>query len=393
LKNVNNNDHLSNTFDVSPECVKKFDKNCTILSKTCSQIDNDLKKSEKNKEKKPTKITNKSTISKKNEKNANKSIILGGPCVAKKTASKKLCTTIEIDIEDIHENANISSEKIMHKKYECECGKRLNSRQALWAHKKICDGIKIIDEKELEIKELKIEIAEMKELITKLINIQPSNNNNNNLTNTNSNNLTNTLTNNNSHNTHNTQKIVNVYQYVNSNYTDTPHIKMLDKKDVDKLLIVDENIKYTIEELLVFNQSKYVLDKFLGEIIKTAYKKEDPEEQQFWTSNVQKLTFIVRQLLNKKEKVWLQDSNGTCLVNHIIDPLLKEIKKMLQKYVKELEKNREYMSFDELDRMNNNGMYAVNIIYDINKKTLHQKILRYIAPHFQLEQSSLLLEN
>jgi hypothetical protein len=46
-----------------------------------------------------------------------------------------------------------------------------------------------------------------------------------------------------------------------------------------------------------------------------------------------------------------------------------------------------------MEKIQNNGMIAVNIIYEINEKELHKKILKYIAPHFQLEQTNLLLMN
>jgi hypothetical protein len=38
----------------------------------------------------------------------------------------------------------------------------------------------------------------------------------------------------------------------------------------------------------------------------------------------------------------------------------------------------------EMEEMENNGIVAVNIIRDINNKTLHKQILKHIAPEFQL---------
>jgi hypothetical protein len=258
----------------------------------------------------------------------------------------------------------------------------------LWKHRQKCDGTN-------EIAEMKDKIVSLENTVSKLTTLleqQKCLPNNSNLTNTNSNNLTNTNSNNTTL-TNNTQKIINVYNYVSSNFNEAQPIRMLEKQDIDKLLTVDQNIKHTIEELLIFNQSKYNLDKFLGEIIINAYKKEDPEEQQFWASNVQKLTFIVRQILNKREKTWLHDKKGTCLTKYIVDPILKEIKKLLQRYVKENSENIQKSTFEEMEKIQNNGMIAVNIIYEINEKELHKKILKYIAPHFQLEQTNLLLMN
>jgi hypothetical protein len=101
-----------------------------------------------------------------------------------------------------------------------------------------------------------------------------------------------------------------------------------------------------------------------------------------------KLTFIVRQILNK-ENVWLKDMNGVCITKHIIDPILKEIKKMLQKYIKLCE-NHDGKSFEKIEKEQTNGMRAIEIIKEINEKELHKQILKYIAPHFQLEHKNLL---
>jgi hypothetical protein len=35
-------------------------------------------------------------------------------------------------------------------------------------------------------------------------------------------------------------------------------------------------------DFIIYYHSKYNLNKFLGDIILGAYKKEDPEEQQIW---------------------------------------------------------------------------------------------------------------
>lgn len=309
------------------------------------------------------------------------------------SGSKKISNSIKNDLLGDIENDST-------KRFICECNKEYSSRQNLWKHKQKCNH----KDTKKELNELKTIVIEMQKTINKLTIAQKQqpmilqkvdqvdqlpnqliNTNSNNLTNTNSNNVVgNTVQNNN-------QKVINVYQYISSNFDDAPNITMLEKKDVNKLLKVDKNIKHSIEDLLVFNQSKYKLDSFLGEIIKNAYKKEDPEEQQFWTSNIKKLTFIVRQILNKTDKTWLQDNRGSCLTKHIIEPLLKEIKKLLQKYIKLSEKNLESKSLEEIEKSQNKGMLAVKIIYDINDKSLHKKILRYIAPLFQLEQTNLLI--
>lgn len=40
---------------------------------------------------------------------------------------------------------------------------------------------------------------------------------------------------------------------------------------------------------------------------------------------------------------------------------------------------------DQYEKIHNQSINSVSIIYDINQKILHRKILAYIAPYFQLE--------
>jgi len=84
--------------------------------------------------------------------------------------------------------------------------------------------------------------------------------------------------------------------------------------------------------LLFFIIKKYKLHEFLDDIIIRAYKKEDPSEQRFWVSSVANLTFIVRQILNKKLE-WKKDMNGTVIIKNIINPILKKVLSMLQEYI------------------------------------------------------------
>lgn len=400
-KHEDNKDNGNETLKVAKKLEKCF-QNGTSDTKICHQIDNSVFLGEKNNKKNTKKCVNKSTIMETEINNTdNLDVLESNPKISNFNKNNK-CQTIEINLDEYSDNELITTEKI----HICECKKIFETRSGLWKHRTKCN----VKEHVLQINKLTTEMELIKQTLNKLTehtlnqnntNALPTTNfgnltnSNNQLTNTHSNNLTNNsnnqLTNNNlTKTTKNTQKIVNVYNYITSNYNDAPNITMLEKKDVTKLLKVDKNIKHSMEELLVFNQSKYVLDKFLGEIIINAYKKEDPDEQQFWTSNIQKLTFIVRQILNKKDKTWLHDKNGTCLTKHIIDPLLKEIKKLLQKYVKLLDTDNETKTLNELEKSQAQGMFAVKIIYEINEKELHKKILRYIAPHFQLEQSNLL---
>lgn len=285
------------------------------------------------------------------------------------------------NLEKQYEQSEIDTEND-HKHYKCECLKVYSNKQSLCKHRKKCTerhNINKILKLENEIIGVKTDNVKLREQILELKSELLKYMHHNNQTITDSQNVTN------SHNTvNNNQKIISVFNYVSSNYETTPILQELKTHDIKKLLVIKENTKYPIEDHFIFHHKKHSLDRFLGEIIKGEYQTDDPEEQQFWTTNVAKLTFMVRKFL--KTEQWSKDMKGTEICRNIIDPILKEIRKMLQKYTKrQIDQNT---TLNEIETMQANNVIAIAIISDINTQKLHIKILNYIAPHFQLRSEN-----
>jgi hypothetical protein len=277
-------------------------------------------------------------------------------------------------------------------KYTCECSKTFNHRQNLWRHQQKCthktnDFLSLKNEiLELKCSNVKLqeEILELKSELFKYTSNQINNTTNSHNNTTSDNTLySHNNVQNNTNNVNNNQKFISVFNYVSSNYTNAPKLQELKVNDVKKLLTIKDNSKYPIEEHIIFHYKKHSLDRFLGEIIKGEYKTDDPEEQQFWTTNVTKLTFMIKKIL--KTEYWMKDMKGAEICRNIINPILKEIKKMLQKYTKCKIDN---VSFDEIEELQSKQQIAVFIIRDIDEQKLQIKILNYIAPHFQLQHQN-----
>lgn len=274
------------------------------------------------------------------------------------------------------------SDKNIQYKYQCLCGKSYQHKQSLFNHKKSClnknNNVIELIKKVAKVDELEKTVTQLQQIISnKSLNnsINTSNIQNNILNDT----STNILNNN--------QKIINVYSYVNSQYTEAEPIKMLEKPDIDKLLTYTES-KHPIEEVMAFQQSKHLLYQFLGEIIAHSYKKKNPAEQQFWVTDITRLSFIVRQALSQNENIWYPDKKGICLLKHIIVPVLDEVKRIMQKYVKDCYELMANSSESDFIKIGGQMSHGTQVIYEINQKELHHKVLNYIAPYFQLELSN-----
>lgn len=305
-------------------------------------------------------------------------------------------TIDNINNENININhlpKKISKNNKQKKNYICVCLKEFNHNQNFWKHKKICETYqkscstcvtnsenhKSLNTVIETIANLVVSKLQMKHDLTKSDMLIQNTNNITNDNSVNGNTINNNITNN---------KIVNVHTYISDNFTKAEPVQMLKPIQITKMLTLDNTCGHSIEELLIFHHNKYLLDQFIGDIITTGYKKINPEEQQFWSSDVVRLTFVVRQLLNEN-KVWLQDKKGSYLTKCVVTPILEKIRKILIKY--DVKCHEEIANVDteleRLEKLSNDRTTILKIIYDINTKSLHTKVLAYIAPRFQLESS------
>lgn len=241
----------------------------------------------------------------------------------------------------------------------------------------------IVTELENTIKQLKTENETLKLTSDKMLNIIDK------MTNSNGELHSNLMINNTKADTIINNSVINVQNYVNDNYTDVKPIMVLRPSKITKMLKND--IKYknsvkdrTIEDYLIYYESKYALHIHLSDIIVKEYRKDNPHDQQIWSTNIKTLTFIIRKILNDSG-VWSKDVHGVDVTSKIIRPFLNEIQNILIKYVKNtndiLDTEEE---LEEVEQQYNNIELANRIISNINNKKLHKQILKTIAEKFQL---------
>lgn len=288
--------------------------------------------------------------------------------------------------EDIKDNFNASSfsidenEHVPNKKQQkCNCGKVFSHLSGLSRHKKVCDNKNT--NKDEYIAKLETKLAEMQTRIEKIEQtnntISNSNNNNSNILISNDKSTINNIINN---------KTINLFTYLNTHCNEVQPIKMLESDDISRILASKELGKHLLEDVIVFQHSKYALNEFLGEFILKEFKKSDPKKQQFWITDVTRLKFVVRQALNQNEAVWHPDKKGICLTKYIITPILDEIFSMMTDYTNLCnERRKNAQTSEQREKIQDQSTNALKVIYEINQKELHKDILKYIAPYFQLE--------
>ena len=306
------------------------------------------------------------------------------------------------------ENLAIKKKQPNAKIYTCDCGKECNSRQSFYYHKTVCkkgsvedELLALVENENLdELKNKIIEIKNQKELEKKpkkktLNNILNTGNLNSNHSNTNNNTIDNSInTNNNNSTKNNTNNLINapsvsVYNYIKQTYTPNEPLMSLTEKEVLKLLELtpEQSGGHCLGELILFHYGKQLFGQFIGDFIINAYKRKDPQYQKFWASDIQRLTFIIRRELSKNEGVWAQDKKGICLIKFVIAPVIETVEAKIEEYKIICDNNLHDpdLSYDLGDKYMGYIYSAEKLLLDITTKEAHSKVLRYIAPHFQIE--------
>lgn len=261
----------------------------------------------------------------------------------------------------------------------CGCGKAFSHTSSLARHKHTCDQI----DYKSEINDLKKQLITLQETIAKPQQITTASNNTSQIDNSFN---TNNITDNSIKSVTNNTKTLNVVTYLNSNYNDAQPIKMLESNDVTKLLSYVELGKHTLEDHIIFYYRTCMLDQFLGELILKEFKKSDPKKQQIWISDIPRLSFLVRSAISKNESMWHPDKKGITLTKNIISPVSDEIFTLMKAYSHTCKITINDAQFEyQKEEIYKKSETAIEIIKEINLKTLHHKILLFIAPYFQLE--------
>jgi len=271
------------------------------------------------------------------------------------------------------------------KEFKClSCGKKYKHNQTLWAHKQKCK------EQMGNMEKIMSEFAELKSKMDLLTTNKTTTIYNTDM----STNYSHSTINDNK--VINNQKTINVVAYVNEHYQNTEPLKLLDKQQLSKMLTCDpeKNGNHSICEFIVYYFDNHMLEDLLADIIIQEFKKQNEKDQQFFATDVARLTFIVRQALkshvvgkNTTEKcIWLTDKKGTSIVESIIVPLLSEVHTMLVEYIKkwDFEKNNTH-ALPKIEKLGNLIMSAKKITLNVVKGDYKEKTLQLISPYFQFQ--------
>ena len=274
------------------------------------------------------------------------------------------------------------------------CLKSFKHKSSLSRHKIICIKQKIneidnndndlkikliISEKEKELEKEKVEIyKQMHEEKTELLNNFMSN----------ANNIINNAQNNTKVAAEAMKSVsMSALKYANEKFQNTPALLPLENFNINDLDFDKVENKAQLVEILIYNSKQKSLDKLWGDHIVKEYKKDNPEEQSFHTTDCSRLNYIVRKLIENALS-WSVDKNGIQLCKDIVKPLIKKCINALLEHQKILLQNMGTGNFTKQKEVE----LIIDVIMSIDSGSLETDINKYIAPYFNLNKKNIDLE-
>jgi hypothetical protein len=168
-------------------------------------------------------------------------------------------------------------------------------------------------------------------------------------------------------------------KYANEKFKDAPILLPLENFNINDLDFNNLDDRKQLVDTLMYNARQKSLDKLLGDHIVKNYKKSNPKQQSFHTTDCSRLNYIVKELFTNVNK-WEVDKNGIKICSSIIKPLIEKcIELLLEHQVLLLEE----MSKGDYKKKES-VQTVINIIMSIDKGSLENDINKYIAPFFNL---------
>ena len=175
---------------------------------------------------------------------------------------------------------------------------------------------------------------------------------------------------------------ISALKYANEKFKNTPALIPLNNFNLNDLDFDDEEDKKKLVEILIYNAKQNSLDKLLGDHIVKEYKKDNPEDQPFHTTDCSRLNYIVRELI-ETALIWSTDKSGIKICTSIIKPLIKKCINALlehQKYLLQEMTRGEYQVQKDVE-------VIINVLMTIESGNLEIEINKYIAPFFNLNKN------
>jgi hypothetical protein len=191
------------------------------------------------------------------------------------------------------------------------------------------------------------------------------------------------------------QKSMDALTFLVTHRKKAPPLKRLTKESTKELICCDEKLlKYVLHQ-----NSAGTLSDYISDIILNYIKKDDPNQQSVWNSDVSRLTYLIRDLVGDEQE-WLRDPQGAKFTKYVIEPIITHLKTFLDESLYENICDSSDSDDSEITEAKENRnsiledtkMVRIARIHDaihtIKSKKFKRDILEYIGSRVTLHKSS-----
>jgi len=180
---------------------------------------------------------------------------------------------------------------------------------------------------------------------------------------------------------------MSTFNYLAKTFVNTPVLKRIRGEQMDTIMYNDHNTDddFRLVECLVYYHRFKRLHEYIGDTIVAIYKKDDPETQSIWNSDTQRLSYIIRTIVDDDIE-WKKDNGGKKVLKLVIAPILNYISDKTKLYITMLPEEQYHpIAFNKL--ITDADMLSRELE---DKKTLGSMVLKYITPFFHFDTASML---
>jgi hypothetical protein len=181
---------------------------------------------------------------------------------------------------------------------------------------------------------------------------------------------------------------ISAMKYFMTNFQNTPALTSIE--DISTIKNNKDNTTFIKHLISMYRNDN--LAAYIGEYVVNIYKTTDSSKQTVWSSDVDRLTYIISEAVAKDKTTWVTDKKGITVGERVIKPALKYIKPLLQKFI--VECGTEVMTDNVTDRRQMELIEfqkcASHIMVLIDNKVLEKDIIKYIAPLLYWNKNTLL---
>ena len=177
------------------------------------------------------------------------------------------------------------------------------------------------------------------------------------------------------------KKSINAISYISNNYKTAPALKTITIDDFNDNV---PNKNKVAEHILSSYRSK-TLSKYIGDVIVKVYKKDNPKHQSIWNTDDNRLTYILKEILqnNTKASNWIVDKKGAKTAKYVVKPLLEHIRNLLEEYNLSIRPADYRYDATGMQLLLENSKALLKLCNEIDTGVTSNEILKYISAHLR----------